>query len=162
MQLRDEDFENVDPGEPRPLIEEGVWLAQWQGREAKVYGWGEKLNFRWKVFMAFDKSRSVNLSRFYNAIRNRAKRFLFGDLHDYRRDWVAANGGRHPLERSKLPLSIFQERLFLVEVVTVRHDSKGRPLSPSFYYSKIGRVIRPLEEGERWERLPIQPLNSSE
>jgi hypothetical protein len=162
MELRDEDFENINPGEPRPLIEEGLWPAQWLGREARVYGWGEKLIFEWKVFMAFDKTRSVSLSRFYNAERDKAKRFVFGPLHDYRKDWVAANGGRLPLDRSRLPLSIWRDRLFLVEVVTVRQDSKGRPLSASFLWSRIGRVLRPLMDGEHWERLPVQPLNSAD
>jgi len=162
MKIRDEDFDNVNPGEPRVLIEEGVWPARWLRREAKVYGWGEKLIFHWEVFMACDKSRFVVLNCFYNAKRDRAKRFQFGQLHNYRKDWVAANGGRASLDRSKLPLTIWQARMFYVEVVTVRRDSKGRPLSPSFYWSKVGRVIRPLEEGETWERLPVQPLNSSE
>jgi hypothetical protein len=162
MELRDEDFNNVNPGEPRVLIEEGVWPARWLRREAKVYGWGEKLIFHWEVFMAFDKSRFVNLSGYYTAKRDRANRFYFGPLHNYRKDWIAANGGKVPLDPSKLPLSVWQERLFLVEVVTVRHDSKGRPLSPSLYYSKIDRVIRPLGEEETWETLPIQPFNSSE
>jgi len=162
MEIRDEDFDHVDPGEPRVLIEEGVWPARWLRHEAKVYGWGEKLIFHWEVFMAFDRSRSLSLNRFYNAKRDRANRFCFGPLHDYRKDWVSANRGRHPLERSRLSISIWKERLYLVEVVTVRHDPKGRSLSPSYYWSKIGRVIRPLEEGETWERLPVQPLNSSE
>lgn len=162
MDLRDEDFDNVNPGEQRFLIEEGSWPAQYVGHEAKRYGWCEKLILRWKVFTSLDRSRSVVLSRYYNMDRDNGGRFMFGPLHDYRKDWVAANGGRHPLERSRLSISIWKERLYLVEVVTVRHDSKGRPLSPSFYWSKVGRVIRPREEGERLERLPVQPLNSSE
>ena len=48
---------------------------------------------------------------------------MFGNFHDYRRDWISANGGRHPLQRERLPLSIFSGRQFLVEVPTVRHDS---------------------------------------
>jgi hypothetical protein len=164
MPLRDEDFDNVDPGEPRILIpEEGWYPGMVNSYEAKPYGrWGEKLIFHWKVFTSFDKSKSVTLCRYYNFQRKGGGQFKFGPLHDYRKDWVAANGGRHPLERSRLSISIWKERLYLVEVVTVREDSKKRPLSASFYWSKIGRVIRPLGEGERWERLPVQPLNSSE
>jgi hypothetical protein len=164
MPLRDEDFDNVNPGEPRFLIpQEGCYFAQFIDYKSKPYGsWGEKLIFQWKVFTSFDKSKPVTLSRYYNLERTGGGQFKFGPLHDYRKDWIAANGGRHPLERSRLPISIWKERLYLVQVVTVRHDSKGRPLSPSFYWSKVGRVIRPLEEGERWEGLPVQPLNSSE
>lgn len=161
LQLRDEDFDNIDPGDPLVLIDEGLWPAQWQGREAKGYEWGEKLIFRWKVFTSFDKSQSVTLIRYYNLQRKAGGQFKFGRRHDYSKDWVAANEGHHPSDPSRLPLSIFRERLFLVEVVTVRQDSKGRPLHRSLHHSKIGRVIRPLGEGERWERLPVQPLNSS-
>jgi hypothetical protein len=159
MELRDEDFDDVNPGETLPLLEEGWWPARWQSRESKMYGWGEKLIVRWQVYTSLDKARSATIPRFYNAQRDRANRFCFGPLHDYRKDWIAANGGRVPLVRSKLPLSIWQGRIFLVEVVTVRQDSKGRPLTSSLLWSKIGRVIRPMAELERWERLPIQPLN---
>lgn len=163
MQLRDEDFDNVNPGEPRILLAgEGGWPAQFAGYEAKRYGqWGEKMIFRWKVFTSVDKSKVVTLPRYYNCDRDNGGRFKFGPLHAYRKDWVAANGGKLLQDRSRLPLSIWKDRTFLVEVVTVRHDSKGRPLSPSCYWSKIGWVIRPLEEGERWDRLPLQPLNSA-
>ncbi|THJ19196.1 MAG: hypothetical protein CAF45_016315 [Nitrospira sp. CG24E] len=163
MQLRDEDFDNVDPGKPRILVAgEGGWPAQFAGYETKHYGkWGEKLIFQWKVFTSIDKSKFETLIRYYNLSRNGGERFQFGPLHDFRKDWVAANGGRLPLNPSRLSLSIWKDRTFLVEVVTVRHDSKGKPISPSFYWSRIGQVIRPLEAGESWERLPLQPLNSA-
>jgi hypothetical protein len=164
MELHDDDFNNVNPGEPRILIpEEGWYPAHATGYEAKRYGgWGEKLIVRWMVFTSTDKSSFTMLDRYYNLQRDMGKRFKFGPLHDYRKDWIASNGGRHSLERSRLPISIWKEGLYLVEVVTVRHDSKGRHLSPSLYWSKIGRVIRPLKEGERWEGLPFQPLNFTE
>jgi len=162
MELRDEDFANVNPGETRVLIpEEGWYRAQFNGYEAKRYGrWGEKLIFQWKVFTSHDKASFKMLYRYYNLDRDKGERFKFGPLHAYRKDWVAANRGRHPLNRASLPLSIFREHLFLVEVVTVRNGADA-PLSPSFYWSKIRRVIRPLEDGEPWEGLPVQPYNSS-
>lgn len=163
MDIRDEDFDNVNPGEQRFLLQEGWYPAQLNGCEAKHYGrWGEKLIFQWKVFTSNDKIAFKMIPRYYNLDRDKGGRYKFGPLSGYRKDWVAANGGKLLENRSRLPLSIFRERLIFVEVVTVRHDSKGLPLSSSFYWSKVGRVIRPLEEGETWERLPIQPLNSSE
>jgi hypothetical protein len=163
MELRDEDFDNVNPGELRILIpNEGWYPAQFVGYKGKRYGsWGEKLLFQWKVFTSFDKCKSVSLCRYYNLERKGGGQFQFGPLHDYRKDWVAANGGKHPLDPKRLPLSIWKDKTFLVEVVTVRNDSRG-PLPPSFYWSRIGRLIRPLEEGERWGRLPVQPPNSSD
>lgn len=162
MELRDEDFDNVNPGEPRFLIpQEGGYPAQFIGSEIKRYGrWGEKLIFKWKVFTSQGIDNFVILWRYYNLERDNGGRMKFGPLHAYRKDWVAANGDKHPLNRSRLPLSIFQERLFFVEVETVRHDSKGRPLSASFHWSKIGRVIRPLAENECCEGLSVQRHDS--
>ena len=162
MQLRDEDFDNVDPGECRPLLQEGVWPAECLGRESKSYGGlKDKLTFQWRVFLSLDKSRSCILPRYYNAPRNKAGRFQFGQLCAYRNDWVAANSGRLPLDPKSLPPSIWEKGTFLVEVVTVRRTRNG-PLAPSLYWSRIGRVIRPVEEGECWERLPVQLPNTSE
>lgn len=148
MDLRDEDFENVNPGEPRIFMLDGQYPAQFIGRKSKHYSWGEKLIFHWRVFISRDLTESKTLDRYYNAHRDKAGRFLFGDLHGYRKDWIAANGGKHPSLRSRLPITIFGNSLFLVEVISVREDSDGHPLSPSLYWSKVKRVIRPLEEGE--------------
>lgn len=153
MPVTDKDFENVDPGELRILIpKEGWYPAQYNGYKTVFYdGWGEKLIFQWNVFTSSDKSKSVPLKRYYNLERKGGGRFKIGPLHAFRKDWVAANGGKVPMDRSSLPIPIWTTSLFLVEVVTVRHDSKRLPLPASFHWSKIGRVIRPLEEGERWE-----------
>lgn len=155
MKLRDEDFENVDPGESRPLIEEGVWPAQYLRKEGIPPGrYGEKLYVWWKVFMSLDKGRSVVLPRYYNIERNKGGRPKFGHHHAFRRDWVQSNDGRLPLEPNKLPLSIWERGLFRVEVVTVRKSDDG-PLPPSLYWSRIGRIVGPLAEGEAWEGLPL-------
>jgi len=159
MSVRDEDFDNVNPGEIRVLVpDEGWYPAQFIGYEDKRYnGWGEKLICQWKVLTSPDKTQFTILPRYYNLQRDKARRFKFGQLHDFSKDWIAANRGRHPLDRCNRSISIFREGLFLVEVVTVRHDSKRRPFPPTLHWSKIGRVIRPIEEGENWERFPLQP-----
>lgn len=161
MQVRDEDFDNVNPGEPHVLIpNEGWYPAEFDGVESKFYGsWGEKLIVQWKVFTSNDLTAFKMIPRYYNVERDKGNRFKFGEFHEYRRDWIRSNRGRHPLVRSRLPLSIWKQSLFFVEVETVRRDSKGGPLAASFHWSKIGRVIRPVEEGETWEGLPVQPLN---
>jgi hypothetical protein len=162
MKLRDEDFDNVNPGEPRFLLQEGAYPAEWVGRESKIYkGWGEKVIFLFKVFTSSDKSRSVTLSRYYNAQRDGGNRFIFGPLHDLRKDWIAANRGKLPLENYKLSLSIWKDKMFLVDVATVRHDSKGRQLAPSLHWSKVSRVLRPMDEDEKWDRLPMEVPNNS-
>lgn len=156
MELHDEEFDNVNPGESIILIpSQGFYPAQFSRREIRQYGtWGTKLLFYWKVFVTPDMTTSVDLVRYYNAERDKAGRFKFGPLHGYRQDWVAANRGKVPLAREKLPPSIFQGQTFVVEVVTVTRNTRG-PLSESFHWSKISRVIRPLEDDERVERCPL-------
>ena len=107
--------------------------------------------------MSFDKSRSVILTRYYNLARDKAKRFKFGHLHAFRRDWISSNHGRLPLDPQRLPPSIWKNGIFLVEVVTVRKTSDGL-LPPSLYWSRIGRILRPEDEGKPWTRLPLQSI----
>lgn len=162
MDLRDEDFNNVNPGEPRILIEQGMWPAQYLRKEGRPPGrYGEKLYVWWRIFMSLDKGRSVVLPRYYNIERDKGGRLKFGHHHAFRRDWVQSNYGRLPLEPNKFPPSIWEQGVFLVEVVTVRKSNDG-PLPSSLYWSRIGRIVRPLAEGETWEGLPLQPFNSSE
>src|SRR5262249_47499289 len=135
MQLREEDFDNVNPGEARPLIEEGLWPADFVGLESRSGRWGEKLYANWKVFIAPGKGQFVVLPRYYTVERDGGGRFKFGRLHAYRKDWIASNGGRVPLDANRLPPSIWQKRTFLVEVATVRMGSDGVPLLRSLYWS---------------------------
>ena len=157
--VNDEDFENIDPGQPRVLIEEGIYLALWEMKEIRKYAYGEKLVFFWKVYMSADLSRSVPLCGYYGLIRNRAGRFMFGPHHGYRHDWIAANDGRWPEDPKKLPISIWEGRKFHVKVSTVKMGFRG-PLHPSCYYSRVKRVIRPVSEFEGLEGLPPEFLNN--
>jgi hypothetical protein len=109
----------------------------------------------WKVFTSPDLSNYVTLYRYYNIKRDRAKRMIFGDGHDYRKDWIAANHGRIPAERKRLPLSIWKRCKYVVVVQTVTHDQK-RSLPASSRWSKVGYVMRPVEEGESFERFPLE------
>jgi hypothetical protein len=72
MELQDEDFDHVNPGEPRTLIpQEGQYPAQFINHDARPYGqWGEKLVFLWKVFTSTDRSHSVMVCRYYNLTRD--------------------------------------------------------------------------------------------
>ena len=156
--MKDEDFENIVPVDPLPLLQEGVYPMRYRGRRTTRYSYGEKLVFDYEVGLVPDFRDSKTLSRYYNVKRNAAGRFKFGPLHDYRRDWIAANYGKWPAHPGRLPLSVFQSKVLLGEIETVKTHSRGRPLHPSNYYSRVGRVIRPLEDGESFETLPVEPL----
>ena len=145
MQLGDEDFDNVNPGEPRILIDEGLWPAAFVGMEIRPSRWGEKLCVSWKVFMNLDRSRFHVLTRFYNLQRDGGGRFKFGHLHAYRGDWIVANHGKLPMDPKKLPPTVFKKGQCIVEVVTVR-TSNGRALHPSLHWSRIGWIIRPMDD----------------
>jgi hypothetical protein len=120
------DFNNINPGESKFLVPPGVYPARFLDREAKTYvPWGEKLVFRWQIFTAYDLSSSITLYRYYNLERDGGGRFMFGDGHHYWKDWVAANDGRRPIERKRLPPSKFENKLSLVRVVTVTSDQEG-------------------------------------
>ena len=158
------DFEDVEAGEPRRLLPQpGVYPAEYVTHFIRKFAsWGEKLIFEWKVFTNpnLDPKQTVKLCRYYNVKRTRAGKFCFGDGHDYRKDWIAANGGRLPLDRGKVPFTVFQNKTMLVAVGSVTKDAQ-RPLSPSSYWSKIEWIVGPLEEGKMIDRLPLEPLDSS-
>jgi hypothetical protein len=152
--MRDEDFDNVDLGQIRPWLPEGYYPAKWKGREIKEYSWGEKLIFQWEVFTSSDLKDPVILSTYYNARRGPGNRFIFGPCHNYRKDWVSANAGKLPVG-NQLSLSVWQQKLFIVSVVTVRHDQRG-VMHQSSHWSKVDRIVRPAEPGEQFNRLPIE------
>jgi hypothetical protein len=155
--MKDEDFENINPGTPRVWLPEGLYPAEWQAYETRFYGaWLEKLIFTWKVFTTSDFKKCVELKRYYNCERDRSKRFIFGDLHDYRKDWIAGNKGRLLMDRNKLPLSLWRSGRFWLFIETVQKDQRGRILHTSSQWSKIGYVFCPFKEGQNFETLPLQ------
>lgn len=102
-----------------------------------------------------DQLSDVDIPGFYNLERDGGGRYKFGAHHAYRKDWIVANGGKLPGNPNRLPLTIFRERLLLVEVVTVTRDQRG-PLHPSCFWSKVGRVVRPVEDGETFRGFPLE------
>ena len=155
--MKDEEFENVNPGEQRSWLPEGFYPAEWQDYETRLYkAWGEKLIFKWNVFTASDFTKWVILYHYYGLQRDRGGRFVFGDLHDYRKDWVAGNNGRLLMDRKKLPLSLWKMGKFWLFVETVKEDQRGRILHPSSQWSKAGYIFCPFKDGQIIERLPLQ------
>lgn len=155
--MKDEDFENINPGEQRPWLPEGLYPGEWESYSTRFYNdFGEKLIFKWTVFTSVDLTKSVKLYHYYGLKRDGGGRFVFGDLHDYRKDWVAGNNGRLLMDRKKLPLSLWKLGKFWLSVETVKQDQHGRILHPSSQWSKIGYVYRPFKDGQSIETLPLQ------
>ena len=159
--LDDDEFNDVNAGDPRPFMAEGIYPALWAARTRKKYKWGEKLIFTWTVFTTINfrnpamKDNCVSLPGYYNVRRDKGKRPIFGPGSAYRKDWIAANDGRLPQPPHRLPLSVFRGGFLFVEVATVNEDTRG-PLHRSCYWSKVQRVIRPVREDDIVERLPLE------
>lgn len=157
----DDEFNDVNSGEARRLIEEGIYPALLAGKAKQQLPWGEKLVFTWTVFKTIHfrdpatRKDCVSLPGYYNVRRDKSKRLIFGDGSAYRKDWIAANNGKHPQPRNSLPLSVFRDRFLWVQVTTVTRDARGG-LHKSCHWSKVHRIIRPIDEEERVESLPIQ------
>ena len=163
--MADKDFENINPGERKVWVQEGLYPAKAVSYKRLKYSFKgrlvEKVVIGWKVFISSDLSTGVILSRYYNLERDRSKRLHFGHHHAYRHDWVRANNNKEPLEREKIPPEKFEEGLFLVKVVTVTEGQDGE-IPSSMEWSRIGRVERPIKDGEQFKRLPLEPHDSLE
>jgi hypothetical protein len=161
QEIEDDEFNDVNAGEQRHLLEAGIYPARWVSNTKRGTPWGEKLVFTWEVFRSTRfrdptmRDTFVLLQGYYNVNRDKSKRPIFGDGHAYRKDWIAANNGKHPQRRSSLPLTVFRDRFLWVEVTTVTKDARGQAHRSS-HYSKVQRVIGPVHEDDVVERLPLQ------
>ncbi len=126
-----------------PLIAEGIYDAV--GGDARVVPiFGRKKLALHLTVLAPDPVnpsgvRHVPLQRFYNVTVGPGGRFRAGRHSAYRREWITVTG-RRPA-RDRLPPSAFKHVLVRVEVRTVTHDSKQRPLPVGAQYSVVSRVI---------------------
>jgi hypothetical protein len=157
--LSDDDFENVAGGEPLPWLPPDQYPARLVRSRKKMYlGWGEKKIFHWQVYISPDLKQHVELLQFHGVTRDDKGNAIFGHHSRYRKDWIAANGGRLPYDPRRLSLSVFKKLLW-VEVETVTRDQCAS-LPSSCHYSKVKRVIRLVEDGEEFAGGPLQVIGS--
>jgi hypothetical protein len=161
--LRPEDFENLANGAPQPWCQPGGYIARWLGGEIRFTPWGEKLYFSWRIYLTLrlDERDSIVVYRYHDLTRDGGGRFVFGALHSYRRDWIAANWGKYPSRFNSLPYSVFEGKNILVEVRTVETAAGGVPIPTSCHYSTIRRVVRPVEDGESFTTYPLEVLKEA-
>jgi hypothetical protein len=146
-------FENLGEGEPqRVLLIPGEYLGRYIRWKETQTPWGPKLDVYWNVFLSGAEKKYVQLRRHYNLPTDKKNaKWIFGDGHDYRKDWIRANRGRLPYSRTRLPIGKFREGIMVLFIETVTRDGR-RPLPPSSYYSKVGFIVRPFEEDEELAR----------
>lgn len=159
MNFDETELSNVNPGQPVLLLPEGGYPARFKGFDKRKYSYGgklvEKLVMTMEVYTTSDLSHSIELCRYYNITRDRGGRLIFGSRHGYFKDWVTARGNRWPDDPKRLPPDVFKTGLFLVAVRTVRRDQTRR-LSNQLWTSRIGWIIRPIENDECFEGLPVE------
>jgi hypothetical protein len=155
----DDEFQNYD-GDPLPYLpNEGIYAARLERAEQVRSLRGEKLKVTWTVFQFPGLQQPVVLYRHYNLYRTDRGRRRFSPNQSLWRDFTSLNNGFPPKRGDSLSLNRFRDQLFFVEVVTVKHDSERKPLNPGIYYSKVGRVIRPLAEDEPVLTTPAQDID---
>jgi len=136
QEVDDNEFNDVNPGDQRPLIEQGIYPARFVSITKGPTPWGEKMFSTWAVFTTSRfrdpalRDSAVRLPVYYNVERDKSKRPIFGDGHSYRKDWIAANNGKHPQRRTALPPSVFRDRFLWVQVTTVKQHTV-MPIPPN-------------------------------
>src|SRR5262249_17406468 len=140
----------------RVMTRPGLYPARSTDQAVHCGQWGEKLVFWYEVFKDPSMTKAIVLFRQYNVERDKAGRFVFGDGHHYRHDWIRANGGKHAGDWKRLPPHVFQNVTLWVEVVTVTKDGRKRPIHPSLYYSKVSMIVRPFNEKDVFKTYPVQ------
>ncbi|WP_173046756.1 hypothetical protein [Nitrospira sp. KM1] len=151
------DNENIrGPASPLPLLPSGIYVACAKGWSVKPYtDWGEKIVIEWDVFLSPDCQTARRLEGYHPIKRDKGGQIYAGSHSGYYKDWVSANDGRLPDREKRLTPEIFIGKRLFVDVVIVDRDNRG-PLHPSLYHSRVGRVLRPLHDGEIIKGFPIQ------
>src|SRR6478736_4696622 len=93
-------FENLSPSEQRVFLPPGQYPGKFLRWEEVNTPWGLKLCVYWQVFPSGEDQKSVQLRRHYNLSTDKDGKWIFGDGHDYRKDWIRANRGRLSISRT--------------------------------------------------------------
>jgi hypothetical protein len=70
----------------------------------------------------------------------RRRRFRVAKATKFYRAWVMANGGRKPLRRDQMALSVFGDRMLRVAVRTVKTTSQGSAIPDYLWHSVVDDV----------------------
>jgi hypothetical protein len=134
-----------------PLIPEEEYNVKCIKSEIKSSPWGFKLRLDFQIISG--KYNSINLVRYYN-MKSSKKTNPDGEIiwkngsksdyiRDYRRLFGKTNGNYDP--------SIFENKCLLIEVTTVKQDSKKREIGEVNHYSKVDYIISEINCQENIE-----------
>lgn len=127
------DYPLIPPGGYEVVFVKAVKKQHWKGH--KAYLWFEIITLgEWQGVQLF---LPCNLKT-EGKISTRSK---------YHQNWVVA-AGRKPdrNEKKRMTTRVFEGKVFLARVVTVKKDQKNLPLHPELQYSKIEGLLKRLTD----------------
>jgi hypothetical protein len=134
-----------------PLILEGEYKAKCVRSEVKPSPWGFKLRLHLDIISG--AYNNINLTRHYNLKTSKKLNpddeniWKNGTKSAYIREWKRLFGKTD----GDYPYSKFNDKCFLIEVTTVKQDSKKRDIGGVNYYSKVDYIISEINCQERTE-----------
>ena len=142
-----EDEGRLDPDDKLILIPDGMYQARFLGHETRR----SSGRFGPKVYMYFEITAPEEfagevLVKYYNVKRisgsaRRGGGFTPASKGDLCRDFARLIDEPGRLDR--IPLSRFRDKEWIIKVVSVLQDSKGRLLTSSLRYSKVEDIVGP-------------------
>ncbi len=117
------------------LIAPGEYVARCVHAERYVHPQFKRLIGCLHLVVVEGVARGATLKRFY-ALANE-----ISPNSAYAREWVIANGGKKPRRSDRLPLRLFEDKMFRIEVQTVIFDRTGEALDDHLQYSKVARIL---------------------
>jgi hypothetical protein len=144
-QFEPEDEGRLDPDDKLVLIPDGLYQARFLGHETRR----SSGRFGPKVYMYFEITAPEEfagevLVKYYNVKRisgsaRRGGGFTPSSKGDLCRDFARLIDEPGRLDR--IPLSRFRDKEWIIKVVSVLQDSKGRLLTSAVRYSKVDDIV---------------------
>jgi|SRR5271157_460681 len=125
--------------EPRPLLDEGEYLARCTD---VTFAWSR----RWKKWIVrvvleplnyYGRPYTGSLCRFLSLGTNPKKPHA-GQQSNFRKLWVEINGGQ-PIS-GQVELGLFIGYVFKIVVATVKQDRNGEAIAPEHWYSTVREI----------------------
>jgi hypothetical protein len=146
-QFEPEDEGRLDPDDKLVLIPDGLYQARFLGHETRR----SSGRFGPKVYMYFEITAPEEfagevLVKYYNVKRISGSARRGGGFTPSSKGALCRDFARlidEPGRLDRIPLSRFRDKEWIIKVVSVLQDSKGRLLTSSLRYSKVEDIVGP-------------------
>jgi hypothetical protein len=129
-----------------PLIPEGEYKVKCIKSEVKPSPWGFKVRLHLEIISG--EYNNINLIRHYNLKTSKKPNpdgeviWENGTKSAYIREWRRLFG---KASDGDYPHSKFDDKCFLIQVTSVKQDSKKQDIGKVNYYSKAERIIKEID-----------------